>query len=252
MYTHYCYTCVKIFRFLTPGMTCASVPGVFFCHHEIFAPTVTFYPSGRNYIHPLEEIKMNWSFLFFFNSILLGAGLAMDAFSVSMANGLNDPKMSKKRMLCIAGTFAAFQAFMPMTGWICVHTIVEYFSAFEKFIPWIALILLAYIGGGMLLNGIRHKDKDEVSHTRLTAWALFIQGVATSIDALSVGFTIAEYDWLMALVCSLIIATVTLIICLSGLVIGKKFGTKLSNKAAMLGGIILIAIGIEIFVSNVF
>ena len=244
---------------------------------------------------------MNWSFLFFFNSILLGAGLAMDAFSVSMANGLNDPKMSKKRMLCIAGTFAAFQAFMPMTGWICVHTIVEYFSAFEKFIPWIALILLAYIGkpshiskeitctgshcppfpqmsahtiveyfsafekfipwialillayigGGMLLNGIRHKDTDEVSHTRLTAWALFIQGVATSIDALSVGFTIAEYDWLMALVCSLIIATVTLIICLSGLVIGKKFGTKLSNKAEMLGGIILIAIGIEIFVSNV-
>ena len=135
---------------------------------------------------------MNWSFLFFFNSILLGAGLAMDAFSVSMANGLNDPKMSKKRMLCIAGTFAAFQAFMPMTGWICVHTIVEYFSAFEKFIPWIALILLAYIGGGMLLNAIRHKDKEEVSHTRLTAWALFIQGVATSIDALSVGFTIAE------------------------------------------------------------
>ena len=89
---------------------------------------------------------MNWSFIFFFNSILLGAGLAMDAFSVSMANGLNDPKMSKKRMLCIAGTFAAFQAFMPMTGWICVHTIVEYFSAFEKFIPWIALILLALFG----------------------------------------------------------------------------------------------------------
>ena len=139
---------------------------------------------------------------------------------------------------------------MPMTGWICVHTIVEYFSAFDKFIPWIALILLAYIGGGMLLNGIRHKDKEEVSHTRLTAWALFIQGVATSIDALSVGFTIAEYDWLMALVCSLIIATVTLIICLSGLVIGKKFGTKLSNKAEILGGVILIAIGIEIFVSS--
>ena len=84
---------------------------------------------------------MNWSFLFFFNSILLGAGLAMDAFSVSMANGLNEPKMSRKRMFCIAGTFAVFQAFMPMTGWVCVHTIVEYFNAFETFIPWIALIL---------------------------------------------------------------------------------------------------------------
>ena len=228
---------------------CVCAWGIFLSPRD-FCTHCDFYPSGRNYIHPLEEIKMNWSFLFFFNSILLGAGLAMDAFSVSMANGLNDPKMSKKRMLCIAGTFAAFQAFMPMTGWICVHTIVEYFSAFEKFIPWIALILLAYIGGGMLLNGIRHKDKEEVSHTRLTAWALFIQGVATSIDALSVGFTIAEYDWLMALVCSLIIATVTLIICLSGLVIGKKFGTKLSNKAEILGGVILIAIGIEIFVSS--
>ena len=195
---------------------------------------------------------MEWNLLFVFNSVLLGVGLAMDAFSVSLANGLAEPDMKAGKMLTIAGVFAGFQALMPMTGWICVHTIVEYFSAFEKFIPWIALILLAYIGGGMLLNGIRHKDKEEVSHTRLTAWALFIQGVATSIDALSVGFTIAEYDWLMALVCSLIIATVTLIICLSGLVIGKKFGTKLSNKAAMLGGIILIAIGIEIFVSNVF
>ena len=195
---------------------------------------------------------MEWNLLFVFNSVLLGVGLAMDAFSVSLANGLAEPDMKPGKMLTIAGVFAGFQALMPMTGWICVHTIVEYFSAFEKFIPWIALILLAYIGGGMLLNGIRHKDKEEVSHTRLTAWALFIQGVATSIDALSVGFTIAEYDWLMALVCSLIIATVTLIICLSGLVIGKKFGTKLSNKAAMLGGIILIAIGIEIFVSNVF
>ena len=172
---------------------------------------------------------MNWSFLFFFNSILLGAGLAMDAFSVSMANGLNEPEMSRKRMFCIAGTFAAFQAFMPMTGWVCVHTIVEYFNAFETFIPWIALILLAYIGSSMLISGIRHKDESEVSTTRLTAWALFIQGIATSIDALSVGFTIAEYDWLMALVCSLIIAAVTLLICLSGLVIGKRFGTRLAT-----------------------
>ena len=193
---------------------------------------------------------MEWNFLFFFNSGLLGVGLAMDAFSVSMANGLHDPKMSVRRMCIIAGTFGVFQAVMPMTGWVCVHTIVELFSSFEMFIPWIALILLAYIGGKMLLEGIRGEETEEA--IELSAGALFVQGVATSIDALSVGFTIAEYDWLMALVCSLIIATVTLIICLSGLVIGKKFGTKLSNKAAMLGGIILIAIGIEIFVSNVF
>ena len=193
---------------------------------------------------------MNWSFIFFFNSILLGAGLAMDAFSVSMANGLNDPKMSKKRMLCIAGTFAAFQAFMPMTGWICVHTIVEYFSAFEKFIPWIALALLGYIVGKMLIDGIRGEETEEAA--ALSAGALFMQGVATSIDALSVGFTIAEYGWLMALTASGIIAVVTFFLCMAGLRIGKKFGTKLSGKASVLGGVILIGIGLEIFLSGVF
>ena len=194
---------------------------------------------------------MNWSFIFFFNSILLGAGLAMDAFSVSMANGLNDPKMSKKRMLCIAGTVAAFQAFMPMTGWICVHTIANYFQSFRKFIPWIALILLVIIGGQLLISGIR-PDDSEHARTGVGLKALLFQGVATSIDALSVGFTISDYGWGMALVCSLIIAAVTFMICMGGLKLGKKFGTKLSGKAEILGGIILIAIGVEIFLSNMF
>ena len=141
---------------------------------------------------------MEWSFLFFLNSALLGVGLAMDAFSVSMANGLHDPGMSRKRMCIIAGTFGVFQAVMPMTGW------------------------------------------------------LFMQGVATSIDALSVGFTIAEYGWLMALAASGIIAVVTFFLCMAGLRIGKKFGTKLSGKASVLGGVILIGIGLEIFISGVF
>ena len=151
---------------------------------------------------------MNYSFVFFLNSALLGVGLAMDAFSVSLANGLHEPKMRMKKMCGIAGTFGAFQAIMPMTGWLCVHTIVEYFRTFEKFIPWIALILLCYIGGSMLINGIRGTDEgDEIPG--VGPKALFVQGIATSIDALSVGFTISEYDWLMALVCSLIIAIVT-------------------------------------------
>lgn len=197
---------------------------------------------------------MEWNFVFFLNSALLGVGLAMDAFSVSMANGLNEPKMHGSKMIKIAGTFAAFQAIMPMTGWICVHTIVEQFSSFETFIPWIALILLAYIGGKMLLEGIRGtKDEEEVQKSSsLKTGDLLVQGIATSIDALSVGFTIAEYGWLMALVCSLIIATVTFFICYAGLGIGKKFGTKLSGKASILGGVILIGIGIEIFVGGVF
>lgn len=192
---------------------------------------------------------MEWSLLFFFNSILLGVGLAMDAFSVSMANGLNEPKMKKGKMCGIAGVFAGFQALMPMIGWTCVHTIVRYFKMFQKFIPWIALLLLFFIGGKMLLDGIRNKDSDE-EKPGVGIGALFIQGVATSIDALSVGFTIAEYGWLMALAAALIIAVVTFVICMAGLVIGKKFGTKLSNKAQILGGIILIIIGLEIFITG--
>lgn len=194
---------------------------------------------------------MEWSLLFFFNSVLLGVGLAMDAFSVSLANGLNEPAMRKKKMCGVAGVFAFFQALMPMVGWICVHTIVQYFKAFEKCIPWIALILLLFIGGKMLIEGIRNNDTDD-EETKVDLVALLIQGVATSIDALSVGFTIAGYGLLMALVCALIIAVVTFVISMAGLIIGKKFGTKFANRATILGGVILILIGIEIFVTGVF
>ena len=192
---------------------------------------------------------MEWNFVFFLNSGLLGVGLAMDAFSVSLANGLHDPHMSRRRGTIIAGTFAGFQAAMPMLGWVCVHTIVELFSSFEKFIPWIALALLGYIGGKMLVEGIKGEEAEEAAE--LSAGALFVQGVATSIDALSVGFTISEYGWGMALVCSLIIAVVTFFVCTAGLSLGKKFGTKLSGKASILGGVILIGIGLEIFVTGV-
>ncbi len=188
---------------------------------------------------------------FFISSILLGVGLAMDAFSVSLANGLSDPQMKKKRMCVIAGVFALFQAFMPLTGWLFVHTMLRYFKVFELMIPWIALGLLAFIGGKMLLEGICGEE-EEVKKEKLTAWMLFIQGVATSIDALSVGFTIADYNFGQALLACTIIALVTFLICMAGLVIGKKCGTKLSNKASILGGAILIGIGIEIFVTGVF
>ncbi len=194
---------------------------------------------------------MEWSIVFFFNSILLGAGLAMDAFSVSLANGLNEPGMRRKKMLGIAGVFAVFQGVMPLIGWVCVHTVVQYFRSFEKWVPWIALILLLIIGGKMLIEGIRSREAEEEAE-KPGAAALFVQGVATSIDALSVGFTIAEYGFLMAFICAFIIAAVTFAICAAGVVIGRKFGTKFAGKASVIGGIILIAIGIEIFVKGVF
>ena len=196
---------------------------------------------------------MQWNLLFFANSALLGVGLAMDAFSVSLANGLNEPRMRRSRMSGIAGVFAFFQFLMPMLGWVCVHTVVGYFSAFERFIPWIALVLLCYIGGKMLIEGIRNRageDAEEEAAQGLSLGGLLMQGVATSIDALSVGFTIAEYDLSMALVSSLIIAVVTFCICMGGLILGKKAGTRLSGKASILGGVILIAIGLEIFISG--
>ena len=194
---------------------------------------------------------MEWNLVFFLNSALLGVGLAMDAFSVSLANGLNEPGMRRRKLCIIAGVFAFFQALMPMIVWICVHTIVQYFRSFEKWIPWIALVLLLFIGGKMLLDGIRNRDEAD-EKPRLGPAALLVQGIATSIDALSVGFTIAEYEFPMALACSLIIAAVTFAICVCGLLIGRKFGMKFAGKASILGGIILIAIGIEIFVTGVF
>lgn len=197
-----------------------------------------------------------FDFLFFFNSILIGIGLAMDAFSVSLANGLNEPEMPKPKVLGVAGIFGVFQGAMPLIGWFCIHTIADVFDVFEKFIPWIALGLLAYIGGKMLYEGIKEYKCHSEGGTecpvpqRLTLTALLVQGVATSIDALSVGFTISEYEWIQAIVCALLIAAVTFGICFAGILLGKKFGTALAGKSSIFGGAILIFIGLEIFITS--
>ena len=202
-------------------------------------------------------------FLFFFNSALLGVGLAMDAFSVSAANGLAEPNMKKSKEFSISGTFAFFQFMMPMLGWVLVRFAAEQFTAFQKAVPYIALVLLLFIGGKMLYEGIKNKGDNDISGengekgeeattaTKLTLLRLLVQGIATSIDALSVGFTIAEYKVTEALVCSAIVAAVTFGICVAGTYIGKKFGTKLAGKATILGGVILIIIGLEIFIKGV-
>jgi putative Mn2+ efflux pump MntP len=188
---------------------------------------------------------------FVFTAVLLGVALAMDAFSVSLAGGLNEPKMKRQRMCLIAGVFAGFQALMPILGWVFVHTVVSIFRSFEKFIPWIALILLLYLGGKMIAEGIARKEEDEIPAA--TVRLLLLQGIATSIDALSVGFTaFEEYDFSLAAVAALIIAAVTFAICIAGLFIGRKLGTAIGGKASILGGIILIIIGLRIFINGVF
>ena len=190
-------------------------------------------------------------FVLIFNSILLGIGLAMDAFSVSLANGLNFPNMKKAKMSLVAGTFAVFQALMPLIGWFFVHTLVDAFSAFQPFIPWIALALLGYIGGKMVYEGIHGCEDGECKFKKLTLITLVVQGIATSIDALSVGFTISEYNFLQALISAVIIAVVTFFICFAGIIIGKKAGVKLADKAGIFGGAILIFIGLEIFITGI-
>ena len=226
------------------------------------------------------------NFLFVSNSILLGAALAMDAFSVSLENGLADPGMRGRRVCGIAGVFALFQIAMPLIGWVCIHTIAEYFDTFRAWIPWIALALLAFLGGKMLVEGIRdlRKTKKEraaqsavgtvsgddapandapatrgdatpaagTGGTGLTLAALLLQGIATSIDALSVGFTIAEDPFRLASISAGIIGAVTFLLCFLGVHIGKRFGTRLAGRATVTGGLILIGIGIEIFVKGVF
>ena len=192
---------------------------------------------------------MEGSLFFWGNSMLLGTGLAMDAFSVSLANGLNEPRMGACRMGLIAGTFAAFQALMPMTGWGFVHTIVEHFQIFENLLPWIALTLLVYIGVSMAKegrNGIAALGKKG----RLAFCMLLAQGGITSIDALSVGFATAEYGMGKALACSLIIAAVTFLLCLGGLLLGRRFGLRFAGQAQVFGGSVLIFLGAEIVVQH--
>lgn len=214
-----------------------------------------------------------FSVRFLFNSVLLGAGLAMDAFSVSMADGLHDPGMKGRTANLIAGTFAGFQFVMPLLGWFCVRKTAQYFTIFQKWIPVIALLLLLYIGGKMLLEGIRdagarrHREacsavtaegmteipgeKPEPPHARISPRQLILEGIATSIDALSVGFTIAPYTLIPAVTCSLIIAVVTFLLCRAGIFLGKRFGLCLAAYSSVLGGGILILIGAEIFLTGI-
>ena len=182
-------------------------------------------------------------------SVLLGFGLAMDAFSVSLVNGLREPGMQKGKIVRIAAVFGGFQTLMPLIGWILVRTILELFQSLQKIIPWAAFGMLLLIGSKMLLEGIRNKTAGE--DQRIGTGGLMLQGVATSIDALSVGLTMAETDTWYAAAESLLIGAVTFCVCTAGILIGRKAGTRLSGKASVLGGLILIGIGIKILVTGI-
>lgn len=192
-------------------------------------------------------------------AIGLGAGLAMDACAVSMSNGLAEPKMKLGKIFTIAGFFGVFQIIMPIFGYLAVTvlsaTLGEKFTRiFGYLVPWIALTLLLILGIKMIVEGIKEgKDsnkENEESVKKLTIGGLFVQAIATSIDALSVGVIYGNVVPLEAYTTFLIIGIVTFGISVAAVFIGKKFGTIFSNKATIAGGIILCAIGLEIFFSH--
>ena len=187
---------------------------------------------------------MEWSFLLFLNSALLGVGLAMDAFSVSMANGLHDPGMSRKRMCIIAGTFGVFQAVMPLIGWALGRQFEKYITSVDH---WIAFILLGYIGGKMIWDGFH--GEDETCPAGFDLKELTMMAIATSIDALAVGITFAflQVDILPAVG---LIGLTTFTISLGGVWIGHRFGSKYKDKATLAGGIILCLIGLKILLEH--
>ncbi len=197
--------------------------------------------------------------IWFLTAIGLGAGLAMDACAISMSNGLAEPKMKTNKILTIASFFGVFQIIMPILGYLAVTVLSvalgeRFTKIFGYLVPWIALTLLLILGIKMIVEGIKEgKNKDnenEESTKKLTIKVLFIQAIATSIDALSVGVIYGNVEPLEAYMTFLIVGVVTFGISVVAIFIGKKFGTIFSNKATIAGGIILCIIGFEIFFTH--
>ncbi len=198
----------------------------------------------------------------FISSMALGVGLAMDASAVSMANGLNDNKMKLRKIFLIAGMFAFFQALMPLIGYLLGHTLYETLDFIEKYkiIPILALVILFIIGAKMAVEGINElidtkkgKKVEDLENKKVLSFKLLIiQAIATSIDALSVGVVIADYSVKNAIICAIIVALVTFVICVPSVFIGKKIGLKIGPFAEILGGAILIVIGFIIFFTGIF
>ena len=186
---------------------------------------------------------------YIFQSFSLGVGLAMDASAVSMTDGLTMPSMKKGKMLFIALTYSVFQTLMPLIGYFAGSIFVDFLS---KFVPYIALVLLGFIGVNMLIEGLKKEDIEVVKLETLQLKTILLQGIATSIDALSVGITMITYSIVEMLISVSIIGGVTFILCFISIIIGKKFGNSLGKKAKLVGGIILTIIGFEIFIKGVF
>lgn len=186
----------------------------------------------------------------FLELALIGVGLSMDAFAVSICKGLSMRKVDKKYMLVLAAFFGGFQALMPTLGWFLGSQFQTYITAVDH---WIAFILLTLIGGKMILDVIKEKGENEEvcpdDSVRIDLKEFFLLAVATSIDALAVGITFAFLQVKLASSVT-IIGCITFCFTIAGVLIGNVFGTKFKDKATILGGVILIAIGVKILLEH--
>lgn len=184
--------------------------------------------------------------------LLLGVGLSMDACAVSISNGLANKKISIKETLLITLTFGVFQMMMPLIGYFIGSLFT---NLIIKIVPYIALALLSFLGFKMIVESIKSHKKNEDEEEKenikkLSFKMLLIQAVATSIDALSVGLVFVGINYHLVILYTGIIGIITTILSLISVFIGKKFGDIFSNKAEIVGGIILIAIGLKIFIES--
>lgn len=184
----------------------------------------------------------------FIELLLMGVGLAMDAFAVSICKGLGMRKVNKKQALVIALFFGGFQALMPFIGWALGIQFESYITSIDH---WIAFVLLGFIGGKMILEARRPQEEVEIGQmdAPLDVKELLILAIATSIDALAVGITFAFLDYPIVEAIS-IIGTVTFCICIGGVYVGNFFGNKYKNKAEFAGGLILVLLGVRILLSH--
>lgn len=180
--------------------------------------------------------------------LLTGVALAMDAFAVSICKGIKMPKLRKSHIVIIAVFFGGFQMLMPLIGWLLGSQFVQYISKFDH---WIAFALLAFIGVKMAIESFKHDEEDCCKcDSKLDLKELVVLAIATSIDALAVGITFALYPDINILPSISIIGIVTFVICAGGVVIGHKFGAKFKSKAELLGGIVLVIIGLKLLIEG--
>ena len=180
---------------------------------------------------------------------LVGIGLSMDAFAVSICKGLAMPAVNKKQALLIGAYFGVFQAVMPTLGWLLGSQFAHYVT---RFAPWIAFVLLAWIGGSMLRESLSKKEEDEeVEPVELRHKELFLLAVATSIDALAVGVSFSMVELTVPIyAAAALIGCTTFAISVAGVFVGNLFGARYKNRAEFVGGAILILIGLKILLEH--